>query len=86
MAAMTPAPLLLLAACDAKRANRRARTARIVARRNRQWRTLMGCDPRKPGRARNLSHLDCGKPGCKCGGRVPRPLPDAGVDFEEAAT
>lgn len=48
------------------RAERRARTARIVRRRALQWDRVVtsGGVPGIEGRARNMSHLDCGKTQC----------------------
>lgn len=62
-------------AVSAARSERRARTARKVARRIREVRDLGYKDmPFHVGRAKERSLMDCGKTGCKCGRTVKRPI------------
>lgn len=67
------------------RAERRARTANIMRKRDRQWSDYFrGSDyaetPRTPGRARTMSHFDCGRTQCFVCNQETRPTTPAYED------
>jgi hypothetical protein len=83
----------------ANRGERRARTGRVVERRRIQYQTFtsrssfteaeilnQSPQPPKPGRAKKLSHLDCGRTQCQvCTHETRRPEPRGGWRFYEEA-